>query len=219
MWEGWALCISFLYVLAVLAAAKQAEQRKLASSFVLRKLAHLLVGSWVLPAYFLFEHWWMAVIPPFCFVWANLYLEKRRFFSFEEGEGYGTVYFPISIVFLFTLFWEMPLRPYACSGILAMAWGDPLAAIVGTKWGRLRFPFAAGRKTVEGSLVMLGGSFLAGWVSLALFQGGSLEEIWMPSFSLAAVATLMELFAGRGLDNLTVPLATALSGYLFFVRG
>jgi len=217
--EGGAIFFSFAYVILILMLAKKAEGKGWTSPFVTRKLVHLCVGSWILPTFFLFDHWFMAIVPPFCFIWANLALERKRFFSFEGKEkGYGAVYFPISFVLLLTLFWEGSLRAYASLGGLAMAWGDPLAALVGKRWGRHRYSTGGAQKSFEGSLAMLGGSFAACGVSFLLFQGGTLKEILIQSTLLATFATLMESISSRGLDNLTVPLGSAWAGYFLFTR-
>ena len=217
MKDGWGILLSFGYVIFILILAKRIEKKRWASPFVARKWVHLAVGSWVLPTFFLFDWWFMAIVPPFCFIWANLYLERKRFFSFgsEEG-GYGTIYFPISFVLLLTFFWSPSLRVYACLGVLAMAWGDSLAAVVGKKWGHHHYAIGRTLKSFEGSLAMLGGTFVACWVSFLLFQPGSFKTMAIQSGVLAVVATLLESFSVRGLDNLTVPLGTAWIGVLLF---
>lgn len=219
MKDGWGIFFSFAYVLLILSFSRRMESGGKLSPFVVRKLTHLFVGSWILPTFFLFRHWFMAILPPFCFIWMNLYLERKRFFSFETREGgYGTVYFPISFVLLLTLFWEEPLRVCALLGGLTMAWGDSLAALVGTRWGRHRYSVGRTHKSLEGSLAMWGGSFLASFVAFSLFHPDSFSTIALQSGLLALVATCLESFATRGIDNLTVPLGSAWIGYLFVTR-
>lgn len=220
MKDGIGIFFSFAYVLLVLIVAKKSEARGWASPFVTRKLVHLFVGSWIVPTFFLFNHWFTAIVPPFSFIWVNLYFVRRRFFSFEMKErGYGTVYFPISVVFLLTFFWETSVRLCACVGGLVMAWGDPLAAIVGKRWGRHGHHIGGVEKSFEGSCAMWGGAFVASWVGFLLFQPtATLERSLVQSGLIAFVATLLESFTPRGLDNITVPLGSAWLSYLLLAR-
>ena len=219
MKDGWGIFFSFAYVILILIIAKRAEVKGWVSPFAARKLIHLFVGSWILPTFFLFDHWFMAILPPFCFIWVNLYLERKRFFSFEKREaGYGTVYFPISFVLLLTLFWEEPLRLYACFGGLSMAWGDSLAALVGKIWGRHRYSIGQTQKSLEGSLAMMGSAFGACLVSFLIFQPGPFQERIVQSGLIAVVATVTESLFGRGIDNMAVPLGSAGFGYFLLTR-
>jgi len=218
MQEMWGILFSFLYVIAILLIATVMEAKEWLSPYVARKFVHFLVGSWILPTFFLFDHWYMAIIPPFCFIWANLYLERKRLFSFEMREGYGTVYFPISFLLLLIFFWDPSLRVYAVLGGLIMAWGDPMAALIGRRWGKHRYPRGQIYKSFEGSAAMAVTAFVACFVSFAVFQPSALWNTVAWSLLLAGLATLIEAFSGRGLDNLTVPLGTAWIGYLLFVN-
>ena len=213
------ILFSFAYVILVLTFAKKVEAKGWMSPFATRKGVHLLVGSWILPTFFLFDHWYTAIVPPFCFVWANLYLVRKHAFSFETKEtGYGAVYFPISFVFLLTFFWGDAVRSYAALGGLAMAWGDPLAALIGKRWGFHRYPLGQTQKSFEGTLAMAGGAFIACLVSFLLFQSWTFKEIVVSSGILAVFSAIVESLSGRGLDNLTVPLGAAWLGYFLFAR-
>lgn len=87
----------------------------------------------------------------------------------------------------------------ACAGILALALGDPSAALVGSsvrspRWGRVS---------------------LAG--SVACFVAATLAARWYFPWPVAlvggAAATLLEAVAGSKLDNLCIPLGSALATY------
>ena len=219
MKDGFGILLSFGYVVLVLALAKKAEARGWTSPFVTRMWVQFQVGSWVLPTFFLFDHWYTAIVPPFCFVWVNLYLARKRAFSFDTKEmGYGTVYFPISLVILLTLFWESSFRCYASAGGLVMAWGDPLAALIGKRWGAHRYPVGQKQKSIEGTLAMAGGAFAACWVSFSLFEAWTFREMVVSSGILTVFSASVESFLSRGLDNLAVPLGTAWLGYFLFAR-
>ena len=84
----------------------------------------------------------------------------------------------------------------ACGGILALAFGDPSAAIVGTY---VRSP-RRGRVSLAGSTACL----VAATLAARLFFP------WPPALAAGAAAALLEAFAGSKLDNLAIPLATSL---------
>jgi CDP-diglyceride synthetase len=102
----------------------------------------------------------------------------------------------------------------AVAAVLVAGVGDAAAAVVGKRWGRLRYP---GGKSVEGSLVF----FL---VVLAIGRVLLPDAGIAPLLALAAVLTLVEAPALTVDDNLYLPPAAAagfhaaavLSGAAFF---
>jgi len=91
-------------------------------------------------------------------------------------------------------------EPAASVGIYALAFGDGLSSVVGKIFGRIRMPFTGG-KTVEGSLAAFLAIFWAAWwasrdVPIAL--------------AVAVAGTFLEALPLEDLDNLVIPLGTAL---------
>lgn len=84
----------------------------------------------------------------------------------------------------------------ASAGILALALGDPAAAIVGSKVHSPRW----GRVSLAGSSACFVAATLAARVFLP----------WPVALAGGAAAMLLEAFAGSKLDNLAIPLGTAL---------
>lgn len=108
-----------------------------------------------------------------------------------RGLNGSTLYFG-GCAFAVTLF----PRDAACGGILALALGDPSAAIIGThvrspRWGRV---------SVAGSAACL----------VAATLGARLFFPWPPALAAGLAAALLEAFAGSKLDNLAIPLGTSL---------
>jgi phytol kinase len=68
------------------------------------------------------------------------------------------------------------------------------------------------KKSWEGSIVMAGVSAI---VSLAILLPtvGNLWQIWVTALVVAGVATLLETYSKLGIDNLTVPIASAVLAY------
>jgi phytol kinase len=113
-------------------------------------------------------------------------------------------------------------------GILVLGWGDGLASIVGERTGSGILKVLGNRKSLAGSATMFVAS---SFVTLAFFlvfalpnealvAGGLVASIGTAAtvtvgvLATALVATVVELVTPFGLDNLTVPIVTALFVYL-----
>lgn len=211
------LAMSMAYILIVLGAATLVARCSKGATESSRKLVHILVGNWVFLTP-LFQDLWAVVLVPFTFIIVNsLSLKFNLIPAMERSDdSLGTVYYAISLFFLsgagFILGWR--LLPYI--GILTMAYGDGLAAVVGQKWGRRKpFPFAPD-KSLAGSLTVGAAAFLATAGSiLFLRQGPAGQERQLPvilaiAFITAVIAMFIELTGRRGCDNLTLPIGTGL---------
>lgn len=118
--------------------------------------------------------------------------------------SYGELCFPLAVA----LTWA--LAPDAASyvaAVLVLGFADTGGALVGQRFGRLRYRTDEGGKTVEGSLAVLA---VAAAVTFPLLLAGGMAA---PTALAAAaqvglVAALVEAIALRGFDNLLLPLAT-----------
>jgi phytol kinase len=156
------LLASYVYVFAVVGLGVLLARGRRHPHELTRKIVHVGVGTWVLPALFLFDHGWAAAIAPASFVVLNtlsrLFLPVAAVESGARRENWGTIYFPLSFALLLVLFWQEPSRWIVAAGILPMAWGDALAAEVGRRWGRHRYPVGGQWRSLEGSAAMFAGS-------------------------------------------------------------
>jgi dolichol kinase len=116
----------------------------------------------------------------------------------NSATWYTTALFLMAVLF----------SPLACSlGIVVLAVGDPVAAVVGRRFGRRKL---INNRSIEGTLAF--------WISGGLAAAVTLG-VYGPAMSLGALATvavggalagaLVELFSRRLDDNFTIPLATA----------
>ena len=132
------------------------------------------------------------------------------------GKGnLGTVYFPISLLILVLLTFTDVIGAstyIGAIGILIMGYGDGLAAVIGKKYGK--HPLAFG-KSFEGSITMFIVSFLVTFTILVRY--GSLASAVLVGLGVAIAGTVIELFTPKGLDNLTVPLGTAILAFILLL--
>jgi len=216
-WLG--LVASYLYVFAIIGVGEGLRRWRGCSTGFTRKLIHIGVGSWAFGTVLLFEHWYFAIIPPLSFVLLNYISYRGRIFkSVELGEkgNLGTVYFPISFAMIICLLWERPNLLVA--SMMPMTWGDALAAILGRRYGRRKYSVLGVTRSVEGSLAMLLFSWLSVFLALLLLPPlsppgrggwGGWQTSLLYALTVAVFITLVEAISPWHMDNLTVPLLSA----------
>lgn len=204
-----ALILAFLYVSIILALGEGLRRGlKLGVEFT-RKFVHIGVGMVVFLLVWLFQSWQWAIIPPLAFIVINYISYRRQIFAgMETGERgqLGTVYFPISFAILIPLLWSMPVLLVA--SLMPMTWGDAFAAIIGKRFGAREFSILGHTRSLEGSLTMFVFSFIATFLALVIFAQPIGTSLGL-AFIVAIVATIVEAFSPYGIDNLTVPLTSA----------
>ena len=135
------IILAFAFIFAVIGVAQFLVTRKAVTPPVARKIIHISVAHWWLIAMAFHEVLWAALVGPIVFIILN-YLSYRgqvvtAMDSDESSGNLGTVYFPISLLILVLLTYggEVPIYVGAV-GILVMGYGDGLASLFGTHFGR-----------------------------------------------------------------------------------
>ena len=182
---------------------------------VTRKIVHIGSGQVVLLA------WWLK-IPAWIGVGAAIVAGSVAILSYFlpilpslESVGrrsLGTFFYAISMGLLIGYFFSRQQPEYAALGILIMAWGDGLAALIGQNFGQHPYQLWGIRKTWEGSLTMLVVSFVVTVLILGIIQPISLSLMAI-ALIVAILATFLETFSKFGIDNLTVPLGSAILAF------
>ncbi|AFY74104.1 dolichol kinase [Synechococcus sp. PCC 7502] len=181
-------------------------------SELVRKVVHIGTGNIIVLAWGLGIPLWVCLIAcvSFCIITYISYHQPILPMLNSVGrKTLGVFYYAVSITCLVVWFWSIKLPEYAVVGVLVMAWGDGLAALIGQKWGKHPYLFMDSKKTWEGSLAMLVTSYIVTVVVLAIAGQFS----WLIPLPVAIVATLFEAISPGGTDNLTVPLG---SGFLCY---
>jgi len=108
---------------------------------------------------------------------------------------------PYAIAVLLTIL-TVP-KPAALVAILTLATADPLAAIVGIRYGRRRI---VRNRTVEGSLAFFGATFLVAASVLGFGTGAGVFTVIEAALMIGLAAAACELVPVRLDDNMTIPL-------------
>jgi len=130
----------------------------------------------------------------------------------------GPLFYGIVFILLTIIFWlESPIGIIA---LMMVCGGDGLAEIFGRRWGQTKL-FNSANKSWSGSL----GFFLGGWLLAAGVMGVfiltktfhyAFADLLLPLTLITAICTLVEAITPLDLDNISVPIAAVILGYLLF---
>jgi dolichol kinase len=179
-----------------------------------RKLVHVAGGLLCLGFPFFIESPWTVIVLAVCM--AAMFVVGRRCDLLRSLHGvtrrtHGAEYFPLTIA---AVFWLSHDRPWLyVASLLTLAVADALAALVGSRFGRVRFEIDREYKTVEGSLVFYLAAFAVIIIPFALSSDPhlpSLSQRVVIALLTAMLVTMFEAVGRHGRDNLWVPLGTML---------
>ena len=207
-----------LYLAGLLILAETLNRFTVHSGEITRKIVHIGSGHVVLFAWWFHIPRWVgmaAAIAAGLIALLSYFLPILPSLESVGRRSFGTFFYAVSIGVLMGYFF--PQYPeFATFGILTMAWGDGLAALVGKRWGKHPYQIWGNRKSWEGSSTMLGASFIVGILIFGSVYGLSLPLLL--SLGMVALgATLLEVFAWEGIDNLTVPLGSAFGAFACYL--
>lgn len=209
-WLGIALVLAIL--LGAMAALKAYARRCAPHPEWVRKLLHMSMGLVTLGFPWLFSESWPVLVLATC---ACAYFAALRVpgplqrhlggvLDSVERDSPGEIYFALAVAILFVLargdvvLFTIP--------VLLLTFADAVCALIGVRYGRLRYPTGEGEKSAEGSAAFFAVAFGCAHVPLLLFtQTGRLETLLI-ALTLALLMTFVEAASWRGLDNLFLPL-------------
>jgi len=202
------IVVSYIFVALIIVSAKFFMKD---SSEASRKYIHILLGNWWFIAMYFFDNALWASIVPLTFVAINYISYKKNLISVMEREnqdGLGTVYYALSLFILAIYSFGIIKNPaIGLIGILVMAYGDGLAAVIGKTIPSKKYKVGDTQKSVAGSLTM----FIISFIIISIFLVSSSVELWLiKSIMLSVVITVLEAIAIKGTDNILVPILTSL---------
>ncbi|WP_414564384.1 MULTISPECIES: diacylglycerol/polyprenol kinase family protein [unclassified Anabaena] len=183
---------------------------------IVRKIVHIGTGNVILLA------WWLN-IPAIVGITASVVASAITLLSYRfpilpginsvGRQSLGTFFYAVSVGILIAWFWHIQQPQYAAIGIMVMAWGDGLAALIGQRFGQHKYKVLGAQKSWEGSLTMALVSYFISSMILLGVQGNTWTT-WVVSLAIAFVATSLEAISFLGIDNLTVPLGSAALAFM-----
>ncbi len=200
-----------VYVGSIVITAELLHRYTNASPEHIRKVVHIGTGNVMLIAWLLQLPAWVGITSAVLAGIITLISYRLPILPGVNSVGrksLGTFFYSASIGILTAVFWHLNLPHYGVMGILIMAWGDGLAAIIGQKYGKHPYTIIGNTKSWEGTLTMLLVSYAI--VSIVSFSvQGNIWQTWVVGIPVAIAATAVESIAQWGLDNLSVPLTSA----------
>jgi phytol kinase len=187
------------------------QARKIVGPEIGRKLVHVGMGIIALPFPWIFRDsypiWLLAALSIAILSAVRLMPTVASRFGEVLGgvdrTSLGEIFFPLGVALAFTLAHGDAAAFCAAVGVLAFA--DTAGALVGTRWGRLRYSFVGHKKSVEGSTAVL----VVSTVCVAIASTTLGTKTWNGGLTsgllVGLVAALVEAVSSCGLDNLLLP--------------
>jgi len=183
-----------------------------------RKLVHFGTGVLTLTFPAMLDNHWLvlALCTSFVGVLAgSLKFNLLKSINAIDRKSYGSLAFPMA-VYLSYLAYDFSGQNYLYYylPILTLAICDPLAALVGRRFPLGKFKIAGGNKTVMGSAIFFLSAFVLSASLLAYFNIDlAMSTLFLQCCGIALVAMFSEAVSGKGMDNLSIPIAVISSLY------
>ena len=207
---GIGLVLGLLAVLMLTVRTLQEQGRIEAETA--RKLVHMGMGTLCLTFPWIFRSpepvWLLAAMAVLGLTGVRLLAPLRARFGGVLGAvkrvSFGELYFPIAVAVVFTL--AGADRAAFCAPVAILTFADAAGALVGQRWGRLRYPAVESTKSFEGSVAVFAVTWVCASVVFVALTPTSNERALLAGVVIALFATLVEAVSWRGIDNLLMPL-------------
>ena len=221
-----ALIVVYIYVAVIFVIAEMVLKTK---PEVSRKFLHIMVGNMIFAMPFFADPWnmvWFLTLPItialfFLTEYSPITIENS---VTESGHALGLFFYAgiwtILIAIFTTIAPANDSKFYIWIVALAigpMVYGDGFAALIGQKFGRVKYTIFGGTKSLEGSLAMF---VVTSVMSVFVWMVFASIGCTMPEFNIvniiaiSAVVTICEAVSYGGIDNLSVPAVTSILYFL-----
>ncbi|WP_458403159.1 diacylglycerol/polyprenol kinase family protein [Methanobrevibacter sp.] len=221
-----ALIVVYIYVAIIFVVSELVLKTR---PEVSRKFLHIMVGNMIFAMPFFSDPWvmvWFLTLPITIalFFLTEYSPVKIKNSVTESGHALGLFFYAGIWTLLIAIFamiapaddpkyyiWIVALA------IVPMVYGDGFAALIGQKFGRVKYTIFGGTKSLEGSLTMF---VITTVMSVFVWMVFTSIGCAMPEFNIvniimiSAVATVCEALSYGGIDNLSVPGVTAILYFL-----
>ena len=217
-----ALIIVYAYVGVIFFLAEKVLKSR---PEVSRKFLHIMVGNMIFAMPFFSDPWIMLLFITLPVTVALFFLTEYSPIRIENsvtesGHALGLFFYALIwsiLLLIFPILIDPNLLWIVALAIVPLVYGDGFAALVGGKWGNIKYHVFGGEKTVVGSLAMLSVTAVLSvfvWVFYTAI-GYTLPELnlWY-ILIISVIATLCEALSYGGVDNLTVPAVTSILYYI-----
>ena len=189
------LLLSFGFLGLVIAFGILLKFRLGISSETMRKFIHIGVSNWWFLNLYYFSSLAWALVGPILFIIMNslfTLLNWGKALGLDDRKrNWGLVYFPITLVFLVIGMYQGIITTLAATiSVLVMGWGDGLAAMVGSKWGKKKI--GSLDKSILGCLTMAIVSFLVTLIALVVSSSLSVNTVIFASILVGVAAMVVE---------------------------
>ena len=183
---------------------------------IFRKILHFILLTSVFILFYAYDTWWISVIT--CIVFMVVVFPVLMLF--ESFKTYSKVVterkkgeLKISLLLVFSMFAGVIALTYGyfndrllgLAVIFSWGYGDALAALIGTKFGKYKI---YKKKSLEGTLAMFITALITILVILFIRGMIPLYGIVVTAVITSLVVSIVELFTPNGLDTVTCPLAS-----------
>ena len=200
---------AFLCILGAVLLSKLKVQKKFT-----RKFVHILVGfEWVILYHFMGAgsvHFLAVCLIFLVLLTVEYKLRLVPAMASDGDNAPGTVYYAVAMTVMATVTVYLPdmVLPFGVA-VFCTSLGDGLAAVIG-QLIKKNNPEIIGGKTLFGTLTNLTVCFLTALTFNGIFKMGITP---LACIAIALFATEIELFIGRGLDNIAITLGTSAITY------
>ena len=180
-----------------------------ANTEISRKAVHLLSGLTALSFPYLFSSHWTVLALSLSFCAIILFTKRKGLLNSVHGvtrSSHGGIYYPAAVYLIFLLSSSKPVIYFIA--ILVMAVSDTMAALVGGKYGVIKFDVEGNLKSLEGSIAFFFVTFLCVHLPLLLLTDAGGAKSVLVAFIIALLVTGFEAISFSGSDNIIVPLGT-----------
>lgn len=228
-----ATIITFAISLIFLRSMDFIAHRGFIDSKLSRKIIHIGTGPIFVLCWFLFQdtsdaRWLAALVPlvitiQFALIGFGVLKDEASVKAMSRtGDPKeilrGPLYYGIMFVVLTIVYWKD--SPIGIIALMMMCGGDGIADIVGRKFNSSKLAWSK-EKSLAGSIAV----FMGGWVMSVIIIfiyvnagvfAGSITNYLFPITVIAFAGMLIESLPYKDIDNVTMTIASALVGYLFF---